>query len=164
MTDIANFFHTIYSHSLPWAVLGKQHVKDVLEPPINKADKVALDQHWSSQVDKAIQRGNSRETFGIPVGPDTSRMISRASTPIRALRPFCRREMGIGLLTTFSLASTTKPRRADAGIALTPSREIAILSIRLPLHSARDRGSLRRRDWARASVAADADITSADVP
>ena len=22
MTDIANFFHTIYSHSLPWAVLG----------------------------------------------------------------------------------------------------------------------------------------------
>jgi hypothetical protein len=39
MTDIANFFHTIYSHSLPWAVLGKQHVKDVLEPPIEKADK-----------------------------------------------------------------------------------------------------------------------------
>ena len=66
MTDIANFFHTIYSHSLPWAVLGKQHVKDVLEPPIEKADKAALDQHWSSQIDKAIQRGNSRETFGIP--------------------------------------------------------------------------------------------------
>jgi hypothetical protein len=76
MTDIANFFHTIYSHSLPWAVLGKQHVKDVLEPPIEKADKVALNQHWSSQIDKALQRGNSRETFGIPVGPDTSRMIA----------------------------------------------------------------------------------------
>jgi hypothetical protein len=76
MTDIANFFHTIYSPSLPWAVLGKQHVKDVLEPPIEKADKAALDQHWSSQIDNAIQRGNSRETFGIPVGPDTSRMIA----------------------------------------------------------------------------------------
>ena len=76
MTDIANFFHTIYSHSLPWAVLGKQRVKDVLEPPIEKAGKAALDQHWSSQIDKAIQRGNSRETFGIPVGPDTSRIIA----------------------------------------------------------------------------------------
>ena len=51
-------------------------MKDVLEPPIEKADKVALDQHWSSQIDKALQRGNSRETFGIPVGPDTSRMMA----------------------------------------------------------------------------------------
>jgi len=73
--DIANFFHTIYSHSLPWAVLGKQHVKDVREG----SDKIAqqeLDKHWTSQIDVAIQRGNSRETFGIPVGPDTSRIIA----------------------------------------------------------------------------------------
>ena len=38
MTDIANFFHTIYSHSLPWAVLGKQKVKDVLEASDKKAE------------------------------------------------------------------------------------------------------------------------------
>ena len=76
MTDIANFFHTIYSHSLPWAVLGKQNVKDVLEASGKKAEKKALEQHWSNQIDRAIQRGNSRETFGIPVGPDTSRMIA----------------------------------------------------------------------------------------
>jgi hypothetical protein len=29
--DIANFFHTIYTHSIPWGVLGKQHVKDIRE-------------------------------------------------------------------------------------------------------------------------------------
>jgi hypothetical protein len=29
VTDIGNFFHTIYSHSLPWSVLGKQNVKDI---------------------------------------------------------------------------------------------------------------------------------------
>lgn len=75
VTDIGNFFHTIYSHSLPWAVLGKQHVKDVRETGDKKA-RATLDQHWSSQLDLAIQRGNSRETFGIPVGPDTSRMIA----------------------------------------------------------------------------------------
>lgn len=73
--DIQNFFHTIYSHSLPWAVLGKEHVKKVL----SETDKVAkqqLEKHWASQIDVAIQRGNSKETFGIPVGPDTSRVIA----------------------------------------------------------------------------------------
>lgn len=73
--DIANFFHTIYSHSLPWAVLGKQHVKDVREG-LDKDAKRKLDTHWATQIDMAIQRGNSRETFGIPVGPDTSRIIA----------------------------------------------------------------------------------------
>jgi hypothetical protein len=76
MADIANFFHTIYSHSLPWAALGKQHVKNVLEPPGRTPEKTRLETHWSHQIDRAIQRGNSRETFGIPVGPDTSRMIA----------------------------------------------------------------------------------------
>lgn len=73
--DIANFFHTIYSHSIPWGVLGKEHVKKVREEG-TKAEKAALEKHWSSKVDLAIQRGNSRETFGIPVGPDTSRIIA----------------------------------------------------------------------------------------
>ena len=73
--DIANFFHTIYSHSILWGVLGKEHVKRIRESG-SKAEKTALDNHWSSQIDLAVQRGNSRETFGIPVGPDTSRIIA----------------------------------------------------------------------------------------
>jgi hypothetical protein len=73
--DIQNFFHTIYSHSIPWGVLGKQHVKAVREGN-DAAAKRKLESHWSSKIDVAVQRGNSRETFGIPVGPDTSRIIS----------------------------------------------------------------------------------------
>ena len=73
--DIGSFFHTIYSHSIPWGVLTKKHVKDVREKK-DKAECEKLDKHWSSQIDRAIQSGNSRETFGIPVGPDTSRMIA----------------------------------------------------------------------------------------
>ena len=73
--DIANFFHTIYSHSLPWAVLGKQPVKDVLELR-NDLRRKTFDESWPNRLDTAIQRGNSRETFGIPVGPDTSRMVA----------------------------------------------------------------------------------------
>lgn len=74
--DIANFFHTIYSHSLPWAVLGKQHVKDLLDLRRNDTQRIAFEGGWSHKLDTAIQRGNSRETFGIPVGPDTSRLIA----------------------------------------------------------------------------------------
>jgi hypothetical protein len=73
--DIANFFHTIYSHSLPWAVLGKEQVKNIRESG-DKAARDMLEEHWASQLDLAIQRGNSRETFGIPVGPDTSRIVA----------------------------------------------------------------------------------------
>ena len=73
--DIANFFHTIYTHSIPWGVLGKQHVKDIREGKDKKA-KSDLEKHWASLLDVAIQGGNSRETFGIPVGPDTSRIVA----------------------------------------------------------------------------------------
>jgi hypothetical protein len=73
--DIANFFHTIYTHSIPWGVLGKEHVKKIREEG-SKSQKTALEKHWSSKIDLAVQRGNSKETFGIPVGPDTSRIIA----------------------------------------------------------------------------------------
>jgi hypothetical protein len=76
IADIGNFFHTIYSHSLPWAVLGKQTVKEVLELDQKDARRHEFNGHWANKLDVAIQRGNSRETFGIPVGPDTSRIIA----------------------------------------------------------------------------------------
>src|SRR5262249_33727965 len=35
-----------------------------------------LNAHWSNDFDTALQSCQSRETFGIPVGPDTSRIIA----------------------------------------------------------------------------------------
>src|SRR5262249_47079112 len=35
-----------------------------------------LNAHWSNPLDAALQSCQSRETFGIPVGPDTSRIIA----------------------------------------------------------------------------------------
>jgi hypothetical protein len=70
--DISRFFYTVYTHSIPWAVIGKDKVKDWLA---NK-NKKKLDKHWSNGFDVALQSCQSRETFGIPVGPDTSRMIA----------------------------------------------------------------------------------------
>ena len=69
--DISRFFYTVYTHSIPWAVLGKEKVK---EWRVKKTSK--LNGHWSNKLDKAVQSCQSRETFGIPVGPDTSRILA----------------------------------------------------------------------------------------
>jgi hypothetical protein len=67
--DISRFFYTIYTHSIPWAVFGKNFAKKNYKQSNFKA-------HWSNELDIAIQSCQSRETFGIPVGPDTSRIVS----------------------------------------------------------------------------------------
>ncbi len=71
-TDISQFFYTVYTHSIPWAVIGKTKVKTWLAT----GKKRRLDSHWSNNFDRAMQSCHSRETFGIPVGPDTSRIIA----------------------------------------------------------------------------------------
>lgn len=69
--DISRFFYTAYTHTLPWSVLGKEKVKRWLSN-----ERGRLRTHWSNDLDTALQSCQSRETFGIPVGPDTSRIIS----------------------------------------------------------------------------------------
>src|ERR1700683_1249010 len=69
--DISRFFYTAYTHSIPWAVIGKEKAKDWLAH-----NRKRLNAHWSTDFDSALQACQSRETFGIPVGPDTSRIIA----------------------------------------------------------------------------------------
>lgn len=69
--DISRFFYTAYTHSIPWAIVGKEKAKSWLEN-----DKSKLSRHWAHQLDRALQSCQSRETFGFPVGPDTSRIVA----------------------------------------------------------------------------------------
>jgi hypothetical protein len=69
--DVSRFFYTVYSHSLTWAVMGKDKAKDMY---FNNRSKFS--DHWSNKLDYAVQSAQSRETFGIPVGPDTSRILA----------------------------------------------------------------------------------------
>jgi hypothetical protein len=69
--DISRFFYTAYTHSIPWAVIGKEKTKDWLANSRRR-----LTAHWSNELDSALQACQSRETFGIPVGPDTSRIVA----------------------------------------------------------------------------------------
>lgn len=67
--DINRFYSSIYSHSIPWAVLGKEKAK--------KLYKVKrLKDHWSDELDILVRNCNQAQTVGIAIGPDTSRIIS----------------------------------------------------------------------------------------
>lgn len=63
--DISNFFPSIYSHSVDWALRGIEVAK------VNRN----LDT-WQSRLDKSIQSCSYGETNGVPVGPATSNIIS----------------------------------------------------------------------------------------
>lgn len=64
--DIANCFPSIYSHSIPWALIGKEKAKE------NK-DK---NSEWYNKLDKAIRNTKNEETNGLLIGPHASNLIS----------------------------------------------------------------------------------------
>lgn len=66
-TDISNFFPSIYSHSIPWALVGFQASKKQRDPKL-----------WFNQVDKCVRAMKRNETNGVPIGPATSNIISEA--------------------------------------------------------------------------------------
>jgi len=67
--DINRFYGSIYTHSIPWAALGKETAK------------VAYANHtlggtWSDVLDRLARNCNQRQTVGLAIGPDTSRILS----------------------------------------------------------------------------------------
>lgn len=67
-TDISRYYHTIYTHSIPWALYSKPHCK-------NKIHDGNFKKSLGSQLDRAVRQCQSDQTMGIPVGPDTSKVI-----------------------------------------------------------------------------------------
>lgn len=67
--DINRFYGSMYSHSIPWAALGKDAAKKLYA-------KGKLTGDWSDKLDKFVRNCNQRQTVGIPIGPDTSRIVS----------------------------------------------------------------------------------------
>ena len=64
--DISTCFPSIYTHSIPWALVGKKQSKDT-------AGNDAL---WYNQIDKACQDVKYGETHGLLIGPHASNLIS----------------------------------------------------------------------------------------
>ena len=64
-TDLATFYPSIYTHSIPWAIHGKQVARSTRA------------KHWfGNQLDVWVQGSQDRQTGGIPIGPDTSFLIA----------------------------------------------------------------------------------------
>lgn len=68
-TDVVRFYPSVYTHSIAWALLGKQYCKD------NHRSR-QYQRSFAALLDKAVAAGQEGQTSGIPIGPDTSRIIS----------------------------------------------------------------------------------------
>lgn len=65
-TDIARFYPSIYTHSIPWAIEGKENAKAKRKGGLG------------NDLDLLIRDGQDGQTMGIPIGPDTSLVIAEA--------------------------------------------------------------------------------------
>lgn len=65
--DVSRCFDTIYTHTLSWAVKGKEYTKENIIPN---------SMSFSDVFDKYIRSGNHDETNGILIGPEYSRIFA----------------------------------------------------------------------------------------
>lgn len=68
-TDISRFFPTIYTHSVPWALHGKA---------IAKRNRSVTPKYFGNLLDLSLRQAQDEQTFGLPIGPDTSHIIAEA--------------------------------------------------------------------------------------
>lgn len=65
--DVSKCFDSIYTHSLPWALLGKDQTKFSLEESTST---------FGGKFDTLMQKLNHNETNGIVIGPEFSRIFA----------------------------------------------------------------------------------------
>jgi hypothetical protein len=67
-TDIGSCYHSMYTHAIPWALHGKQSAK--------KHRWSHDPSFYGNKLDFLVRQCQDGQTKGIPVGPDTSRILS----------------------------------------------------------------------------------------
>lgn len=66
LADIADFYRSVYTHSIPWVL----HTKSTAKSQRNDLSLLG------NRIDLAIRNGQSQQTKGIPIGPDSSLVIA----------------------------------------------------------------------------------------
>lgn len=79
--DISNFYPSIYTHTISWALVGKKYAKQMWKSreqklPILLSQKIIELYNKGNQLDQYIEKCQNKQTHGIPVGPDTSFLIA----------------------------------------------------------------------------------------
>lgn len=82
--DINGFYHSIYTHAIPWAIHTKAVAKQRRDTSL-----------YGNLIDQLVRNGQDGQTIGIPVGPDTSRLIAEVvgSAIDRAIQGTLRRNV-----------------------------------------------------------------------
>ena len=80
--DLRAFYHSIYSHTIPWAIRGKACAK---------SDRFS--DHYANKLDRYCRNAQDKQTIGLPVGPDTSRVIGEIVAS--AIDEMLRQETGV---------------------------------------------------------------------
>ncbi|MCW8965804.1 MAG: RNA-directed DNA polymerase [Candidatus Pacearchaeota archaeon] len=68
LTDVSRFFPTIYTHTIPWALHGKEEAK--------KNTKKKTPMYFGNILDSKSMGIQEWQTMGLPIGPDTSHVIA----------------------------------------------------------------------------------------
>ena len=63
-TDVKNFYPSIYTHSIPWAIHGKK----LIRKPANRNNYT----YFGNRLDRLFQNSNDGCTNGVPIGPAVS--------------------------------------------------------------------------------------------
>lgn len=82
--DISQFYPTIYTHSLTWAILGIKDAKKYFKLSRNKAafnlltntDRKAKLYAFCDLLDTLVRNCQDRQSIGLPIGPDTSFILA----------------------------------------------------------------------------------------
>jgi len=84
--DISQFYPTIYTHSIPWAILGKEKAKKLFK--ISATDKIKWDELLTQNnkdakayksadfIDNLVRNCNDRQSIGLCIGPDSSFILA----------------------------------------------------------------------------------------
>lgn len=65
--DVSNCFPSLYSHAIPWALVGFKKAKDKSGPKHRD--------EWFNQIDECVRHTRRNETQGVAIGPATSNIL-----------------------------------------------------------------------------------------
>lgn len=68
VTDVSRFYPSVYTHSIPWAINGKMQSKNDTNPNSKTV--------YGNKLDFVIRQSQSKQTIGLSVGPDVSKLTA----------------------------------------------------------------------------------------
>lgn len=81
--DISQFYPSIYTHSIPWSLLGKDKAKKYFKlknlnswTTLLLTDVDAQKYKVADYIDTLVRNCNERQSIGLPIGPDTSFILA----------------------------------------------------------------------------------------